>query len=194
MCETQILIPRHLLKLWLAFGRAVALTPPLRRRMEARLSTDLSDVRVHTGAIPALLCNTLNARALTLGNDILFADGEYNPNSAEGRWLLARQLVHVLQHRAAGNSMLSRRALEGASSTFVPVGEEDDACEAEADRLAVEIVNGGLQSEITPDCTGMIHGARRGRDALAISAARKRGTPPSVQEPVRHKKSFTRVL
>ncbi len=162
MTTAEILIPRDLLKIWLAFGKEMALTPSLRRFMEARLGTDLSDVRIHTGAVASHLCSTLKARALTLGNDILFADGEYEPYSAEGRWLVAHELVHVLQQRAAGSPVLSWRASwSSGSSEVVALGDDEDTCEAEADRLAAEVIDGGLRSAVTPDRSGAIRGARR---------------------------------
>ena len=157
MSDAQVLIPRELLKLWLNFGDATPLAPSVRRYMEGRFKTDLGEVRIHVGAVASRLCDTLKARALTLGNDILFADGEYEPVSAEGRWLLAHELVHVLQQRAARANTYAYRV----PTDFVPVGEEDDACEREADRLAAEVIDGGLRSVVTPDRTGAIRGARR---------------------------------
>ncbi len=39
----------------------------------------------------------INARAYTLGNDVIFGAGQYSPNSSEGRHLLAHELTHVIQ-------------------------------------------------------------------------------------------------
>jgi hypothetical protein len=61
MCDALIQIPKDPLKYWLAFDQGIALTPLLRRYMGARFGTDLSDVRVHTGAIVALLCTRVLA-------------------------------------------------------------------------------------------------------------------------------------
>jgi hypothetical protein len=157
MGDSEIVIPRELLRLWLDCSEADPLDPSVRRFMQERIGADLSEVRVHTGPIAARLCETLKARALTLGNDILFADGEYEPVSTEGRWLLAHELVHVLQQRAARGAAPGRRA----SSRFIAVGDEDDACEREADRLAAEVLDGGLRSAVSPDYTGAIRGVRR---------------------------------
>ena len=157
MSNAEILIPRELLKLWLHFGETTPLPPQTRRFMEQRLGTDLGEVRIHTGAVAARLCDTLKARALTLGNDILFADGEYEPCSNEGLWLLAHELVHVLQQRAACGRAIGWRAPMGGS---VAVGSEDDACEQEADKLAAEVIDGRLRSAITPDHRGVIRGVR----------------------------------
>ncbi len=175
MSDAEVLIPRDLLKLWLAFGEETPMPPSLRRYMEARFGTDLQDVRIHTGAVAAHLCNTLKARALTLGNDILFADGEYEPYAPEGRWLLAHELVHVLQQRAAGGAALSWRASWDLSSAeVVALGDDDDDCETEADRLAAEVIDGGLRSPVTADHSGAIRGTRRVSNADAVV----QDTPP----------------
>lgn len=163
MSNTNVLIPRDLLKMWLTFGDEAPVAPGTRRFMEARFGTDLSDVRIHTGPVAARLCDTLKARALTLGNDILFADGEYEPTSSEGRWLLAHELVHVLQQRAGRTGLSRHRDRTG----FVAVGDEDDDCEREADRLAAEVLDGRLQSGITADLSGVIRGARRATEETA---------------------------
>ena len=157
MSDTEIVIPRELFRLWLQFGDAQALEPTVRRFMQERLGVNLQEVRIHTGPVASRLCEQLKARALTLGDDILFADGEYAPATAEGKWLLAHELVHVLQQREGRFCLPGKRA----SSGFIALGEEDDACEREADRLAAEIIDGGLRSSVTPDYSGAIRGARR---------------------------------
>jgi hypothetical protein len=171
-CQPRILVPRALLKLWLEFGASAPLEPAIRRFMEARLGADLGAVRIHTGAAAARLCDTLQARALTLGNDILFADGDYAPWTADGLWLLAHELVHVLQQRAASGPSRAWLATPG----FVAVGDEFDACEHEADRLAAEALGGGLRSVVTPDRSGAMRRAPARHRSAASSAAAPRAT------------------
>src|SRR5262249_47021098 len=66
---------------------------------ETRLGQDFSQVRVHTGEAAAAAAAALRARAFATGNDIVFADGRYDPASDKGRRLLAHELVHVAQQR-----------------------------------------------------------------------------------------------
>lgn len=68
---------------------------------ESRLQTHLDDVRLHTGPTGQRLASGLSARALTSGHDIAFGPGEYRPASDEGRQLLAHEIAHVVQDRAA---------------------------------------------------------------------------------------------
>ena len=108
--------------------------------MERRFGTSFAKVRVHTGPAAASLCASLQARALTLGRDIAFADGQYAPDSADGRLLLAHELVHVLQQRAA----IPRTPSWLVLSSRVAIGDPLDNCEREADRLAADV--GGWHS------------------------------------------------
>jgi hypothetical protein len=64
----------------------------------------LGDVRVHHDDHAAALSRAVAARAFTVGNDIFFGAGEYRPDSAGGRELLAHELAHVVQQRGAPNT------------------------------------------------------------------------------------------
>lgn len=60
---------------------------------------DFGDVRLHTGEAAAAMADGVNAKAFTLGRDIVFADGQYQPGTSAGNRLLAHELTHVLQQR-----------------------------------------------------------------------------------------------
>ncbi|HSI51429.1 MAG TPA: DUF4157 domain-containing protein [Ideonella sp.] len=62
---------------------------------EPRLGVPLDAVRVHTGPQAAAWSEQLGARAFTLGRDVYFGEGEYQPGS--GRHLMAHELAHVVQ-------------------------------------------------------------------------------------------------
>ncbi|MDO8152624.1 DUF4157 domain-containing protein [Isoptericola sp. b408] len=65
---------------------------------------DFSSVRVHTDT-QADDIRHLRAQAFTLGSDIYFAPGQYEPDTTEGRRLIAHELAHVVQqqgHHPAG--------------------------------------------------------------------------------------------
>jgi hypothetical protein len=73
---------------------------------------DLSGVRVHTGARADASARALGARAYAVGRDIVFADGQFAPETAYGRTLLAHELAHVAQQGASVARTL-RRSLGG---------------------------------------------------------------------------------
>jgi hypothetical protein len=64
---------------------------------EPRFAADFRGVRVHTGGEAAHAARSIGARAFTAGSDVVFADGEYAPESTEGQRLLAHELTHVVQ-------------------------------------------------------------------------------------------------
>jgi outer membrane protein OmpA-like peptidoglycan-associated protein len=81
------------------------LDPATRDFMEPRLHHDLSGVRIHTGDHAAASARSVNARAYTVGNHIVFDTGEYAPSTAAGRRLIAHELAHVVQQRSASPAL-----------------------------------------------------------------------------------------
>lgn len=77
---------------------------------EARFKTDFSNVKIHDGIADADFAEQINARAFTIGNNVGFADGEYQPHTEPGRLLLAHELTHVVQQNTHRNLSLQRKA------------------------------------------------------------------------------------
>jgi len=63
-------------------------------------------VRIHADGDAARAARAIDARAYTLGRDIVFGSGEYAPSTVSGRRLLAHELTHVVQ-QAGGNASAS---------------------------------------------------------------------------------------
>jgi hypothetical protein len=80
-----------------AAGNGQPLPSALRAYFEPRFGRDFSAVRIHAGTDAAHAARAIQARAYTLGRDIVFGAGEYAPSSAAGRRLLAHELTHVVQ-------------------------------------------------------------------------------------------------
>ena len=83
-------------------GSGAPLSDSVRASFEPRLGVDLSGVRVQSGPEAAELAQRLDARAFTVGRDVFFNAGQYQPESAEGRRLLAHELAHVVQEARPG--------------------------------------------------------------------------------------------
>ena len=64
---------------------------------ENRFGHDFSRVRIHTDAKAAESAQSINARAYTVGNDLVFNRGQYAPDTSAGRMLLGHELTHVVQ-------------------------------------------------------------------------------------------------
>jgi len=75
----------------------------VRALMESRLGHDFSHVRVHTDARAAESASAVGALAYTVGRDVVFASGQYRPETREGRRLLAHELAHVVQQGGVGH-------------------------------------------------------------------------------------------
>ena len=71
------------------------LAADLRSYFEPRFGHDFAQVRLHDDAAAGAAARSIDARAFTLGADIAFAPGEYQPGTADGRRLLAHELAHV---------------------------------------------------------------------------------------------------
>ncbi|MCQ8103705.1 DUF4157 domain-containing protein [Methylomonas sp. SURF-2] len=104
--------------------------------MRQELQADLSAVRIHTGAEAADLAAAVNARAFTVGNDIFFADGEYAPDSAEGRKLLAHELTHVAQQGGGMGRLMREPAKAKPKSTAAMQGK--GKAKLDGDTLLIE--------------------------------------------------------
>ncbi len=68
-----------------------------RNFFEPRFGTDLSHIRVYTDAAAGQSARAIDSKAYTLRNDIIFGEGEYQPDSQSGKSLLAHELAHVTQ-------------------------------------------------------------------------------------------------
>ncbi len=81
---------------------------------EPRFGQSFSDVRVHTGARAADSARSVNARAYTVGNHVVFAPSEFVPNSSAGRRLIAHELTHVAQQSGSRESHVARQPAPAA--------------------------------------------------------------------------------
>lgn len=82
-------------------GGGTPLPTGVRSFMEPRFGADFAGVRVHTDARAARAAAQLQAQAFTVGGDIFFGRGRFQPESADGRELIAHELTHTLQQGAA---------------------------------------------------------------------------------------------
>jgi outer membrane protein OmpA-like peptidoglycan-associated protein len=80
--------------------------------MESRFGYDFSSVRIHLDERAASSARTLNALAYTIGHDIVFAKGRYQPATSDGKRLLAHELTHVIQQRAANSIQSIRKPVQ----------------------------------------------------------------------------------
>src|SRR5262249_17437579 len=110
-------------------GRGTPLPRSVRRHMEPRFGTSFADVRVHHDRQASDSARSVGARAYTFGRDVVFHAGEYRPETAAGRRLIAHELAHVVQQRAAGPTAqrVMRSPFPGCDKATTGVADADQA-------------------------------------------------------------------
>jgi len=150
-----------------------ALPGGIQRQFEGSLGADLSGVRVHTGADSETAAHAVGAKAYTVGQDIHFGAGKYQPADPFGLHLLAHEVAHTVQQ--SGGATQRQHKLE--------VSGPQDAAEHEADRAADAMVSGRpadlgtsmvlarkqLSRDVDAD-TGTIQGAGDEAEGAALKA------------------------
>jgi Domain of unknown function (DUF4157) len=143
----------------------------LQEGMAAAFGHDFSHVRVHTDAHAARLAARFNARAFTVGQDIAFGTGEYQPGTLVGDALLAHELAHVVQQHGSDST-----------STRMPKSLESEAVfEAEADQAAVGVLMtlwGKMQGSVSRLAPSAVPRLRSGLQLRRCSKSEP--TPPVI--------------
>ncbi|MDH6224162.1 DUF4157 domain-containing protein [Streptomyces sp. MJP52] len=115
-------------------GAGQPLDPGVRRELEERLGHDLSRVRLHTGRDAGQLTELLGADAVAVGQDVFFREGAFKPGTAEGRRLLAHELLHTVQNPHGLGTLRAGRELGAVSMP-------QQAIEREAEDAAQDLVS-----------------------------------------------------
>lgn len=94
---------------------------------ESRMGRDFGGVRIHTDNKAADTAQSVQAKAFTLGNNIVFNAGQYSPNNQEGKKLLAHELTHVIQQNGqkAPQIQTAPQPVTKFSETYVPFSRAD---------------------------------------------------------------------
>jgi hypothetical protein len=109
--------------------------------MEPRFGYDFSQVRIHGDAKANASARAVNAIAYTVGSDVVFAQGQFNPGTQTGSTVLAHELAHVVQQRDA--------VYDGGPLT---IGDPGSSAEQEAEAASRSLVSGG--SEVSLHANG----------------------------------------
>lgn len=153
-------------------GVGHALDSRVEGQMSSAFDYDFSGVLVHTDARAAMLSSDLQARAFTIGSDIAFASGEYQPGTPIGDALIAHELAHVVQQ--GGGQYVTAPMQKGPAET----GELEEDADLSAVGAVVSQrtgVRGGL-TEIGRDASPRL------RSGLRLQ--RCGGATPAVKPPV----------
>ncbi len=84
-------------------GSGQPLSDSARSFFEPRFGQDFSHIRVQTDSQST---QALNAKAYTIGRNIVLGTGQYSPDTVSGRQLLAHELTHTIQQSATINTAI----------------------------------------------------------------------------------------
>jgi hypothetical protein len=125
--------------------------------MSGALGYDFSTVKIHTDRDAQEMSEQLGAQAFTHGADIYFNSGKYDPQSQEGKWLLAHELTHVVQQRGSGEGgaeqVVQRKPVAGIST---PVPEDFTVEKKKEVILSATGRVKGVKVEVFPDTVGAV--------------------------------------
>jgi len=136
-------------------GTGQALDAETRATLEPRFGHSFGDVRVFADGQADQLAWDYHARALTVGQDVFFRDGEYDTRSANGVSLLAHELTHTIQQRGA------------KMPDSLEVSRRHDSSEREA-RIASSQVLAGRSAQVS--------------GAASLSVAREEDDAPDLSD------------
>lgn len=126
-------------------GGGSALPAATRAGMEARFGADFEGVRLHTGAAAADSAQSVQAKAYTVGEDVVLGSG-VDPSSAAGEKTLAHELTHVLQQRAGD--------VDGTPAAGgIKISDPGDRFEQEAEHTAEHVTSSEAPATSTPSQT-----------------------------------------
>lgn len=135
----------------------------VRTDMESRLGHDFGDVRVHTDDAAHRSAASVQAHAYTVGSDVVFQRGQYDPGSTAGRTMLAHELTHVVQQRSG--------PVDGtATGDGVRVSDPSDRFEREAAANAERVMS-------APPVQAVASGGPAGSAAAAVQRDAEEETP-----------------
>ncbi len=137
-----------------------------REFMEERFGYDFGSVRIHRDARAAESARAVQARAYTVGHDVVFAGGSFAPETNAGRELLAHELTHVLQQSAmppavqravpAGLEVTGRQGGMGSAGSHSVFFNRNDATINLDGKMAILLAGGGMQSSDDLDLIGRV--------------------------------------
>jgi hypothetical protein len=170
-------------------GSGHPLDTTTRSFFEPRFGRDFSLVRVHTDDKAIESARAANALAYTVGRDLVFRPGQYQPETPAGKRLLAHELTHVIQ-QGGTDRMIQRQHVPDTGFRYTPpaavtrsiveiqavVGVNPDGVYGEDTRRAVE----KYQTKLT--AVGFYSAATDGRWGTDTEAAHVAfATAPNVK-------------
>lgn len=136
-------------------GKGNSLPAKSNHFFSARMGYDFSNVKVHTDKEAADSAKAVHAKAYTVGNHVMFNEGQYNEESGEGKKLMAHELTHVVQQNNFVSPKLQRMKI-GEGKPPILCGETLEKVPAEevatVKSAITEVGKVANNPEAFPDC------------------------------------------
>lgn len=165
------------------------LSRSVRAAVEPAFGRNFGHVRLHTDSRAAESARAVNALAYAVGNQVVFGAGQYQPQTAQGRHLIAHELTHTIQQ----GSVIHNTSAPGD----LQIGQANDAYEQEAERQATQVLRGHRAPQplaqpqigvarVQRDDAGAPDAGQQQADAGAPDAGQQQpapGGPPAAPQP-----------
>jgi Domain of unknown function (DUF4157) len=146
-----------------------------RTSMESAFGQSFEGVRVHTDDQASKSAESVGANAYTVGSDVVFKSGQYDPGSSAGQRTIAHELSHVVQQ--------SRGPVDGSDAPGgIRVSDPSDRFERAADATADQVMSAVSASQ--PSASDAGSPVQREEDAAASVSAVQREAMPEEEEEV----------
>ena len=114
-------------------GGGSPLDASTRASMESAFGASFEHVRVHTDDRASKSAESVGANAYTVGSDVVFRRGQYNPATPTGQRTIAHELAHVVQQ--------SQGPVDGtAAAGGIRVSDPSDRFERAAEQTADDVM------------------------------------------------------
>ena len=147
-----------------------------RVQMETSLRSDFSSVRVHTGSEADASARHLGAHAYTVGDDVVFANGRYDPGSTDGQRTLAHELTHVVQQRSGP---VDGTDTGGGVKVSHPSDPFEQAAVASAERV---VARRSAENATPPSSAPAVQRAGEEADEVQELSAQREGDEEEAEE------------
>jgi len=157
-------------------GGGTPLDAGTRGSMESAFGTSFEDVRVHTDAQASKSAESVGANAYTVGSDVVFRSGHYDPGTPTGQRTIAHELSHVVQQ--------SQGPVDGSDAPGgIKVSDPSDRFEQAADHQAETVMSSAnLGSAPAPAASSSGGSVQREEDAAVPMPALQREEAPDEDE------------
>ena len=123
-------------------GTSQALESSTRETLEPQFGHSFENIRIFADDRAAQSADALHANAYTVGSNIVFNAGRYQPNSSDGQRLIAHELTHTVQQGGVDANQTLPSELE--------MSNPEDSYEQAAEQMADSIT-----SSSAPSTSGM---------------------------------------